>query len=77
MTRGVVKFDRSFFSSDTQDVTFVWMKSHFPFSFPYCKFVEFLLQMLCIFRRFIAMYTMVSSTNSRIVDIRPTGISFI
>ena len=45
---GVVKFNQIFISSDRQDVIFVWMKSHFPFSLPYCKFVDILLQMLCI-----------------------------
>jgi hypothetical protein len=35
--QGVIKFDQIFISSDTQEVTFVWIKSNIPFPFPYCK----------------------------------------
>ena len=59
MTMGVVvKIDLIFISSHRQNV---WMKSHFPFSFPYCKFVVYLVD-------FIARYPTMSSVNNHMVD---------
>jgi hypothetical protein len=52
-------------------VTFVWMNSYFTFSFAVCKFVEILLQMLCIFCRFNGCRLQIS----RLLEFRPTGIS--
>ena len=57
--------------------TFVWTKGHFPFPFLYCYFIEILSQLLCMARGFIDMYIMVSSASSGMVDLRPTGTSFI
>jgi hypothetical protein len=56
----VVKFDRIFISNDKQDTTFIWMKSHFPYSFLHCKFVKRWLHMLYINSVYIATYAMVS-----------------
>ena len=44
----VVKFDRIFISIDRPNVAFGWMKSHFPFSFRYSRFVEMLLHIFGI-----------------------------
>jgi len=59
--------------SDRLEVIFIWMKSHFPCFLPWCKFVEIVLEMFCIF---MAMHAIASSANSRIVEFRPIRISF-
>ena len=49
---GIFSFYWLFISSDRQDITFVWMKIHVPFPFPYIKFVEILLKTCDIDIRF-------------------------
>jgi hypothetical protein len=50
-----VQFDWMFISSDRQNVTFVCMKNHFPFSFSYCKFVEILFRTLGLNKLYIIL----------------------
>ena len=62
-------------SSDIQDVSFVWMKSHFTsqivsLSRSCCKFLASIVDV-------IATYALVSSTISCMVEHRPTGLKFI
>ena len=71
------KVDRIFVSSERQDVTFVWMKNHFPFPFSYCKFVKIVLQRLYISSGFYSHVYNVVVWKSRMVKLRPTDISFI
>jgi len=72
---GVIEFNQIFISSDKQDVAFVWMKSYFP------SHIESLSRSCCrccaSIVDFIVMYAMVSSANSRMVELRPTRILFI
>ena len=67
-----------FISSDRQDVTFVRMKRHYPLPSDIASMARSCWRCLASMVVFnTAMNAMVSSANSRMVELRPTGISSI
>jgi hypothetical protein len=69
------KFDLIFTSSDRQDVSFVWMKSHFTSHIVMLS--RSCYKVLASIVNVIATYVLVSSTISCMVAHRPTGLKSI